>query len=95
MAKASSQERMNEFHERLGYFLGQKSLREFEDDHFRATVADILLRIVRYAFNARPDGTFYPVLKVIYKDSSWMVTIGGFFAGRERATVLFESGTTK
>lgn len=42
-------------------------------------MADILLRIVRYAFNARPDGQFFPILKVIYKDTSWMVTVGGFF----------------
>jgi len=28
----------------------------------------------------RPDGQFFPILKVIYNDTSWMVTVGGFFS---------------
>lgn len=88
MAKASSEARMNDFEEQLGYFVGRRTLRDFEDDQFRKTVADILLRIVRYAFNARPDGSFFPILKLIYRDSSWMVTVGGFFSSLERGADL-------
>jgi hypothetical protein len=88
MAKASSDDRMHDLQEQLGYFLGQKTLPDFEDEDFRKTVADILLRIVRYSFNARPDGEFFPILKMIYKDSSWMVTVGGFFSSPARGANL-------
>ena len=95
MAKASSDVRLNDFREELGYFLGEKALNDFEDDQFRETVADILLRIVRYSFNARPDGSFFPILKVIYKDSSWMVTVGGFFSSHDRGDKLVREWQTR
>jgi hypothetical protein len=90
MAKSSSEKRMDALQAQLGYFMGQKALKDFEDDYFRFMVADVLIRIIRFAFNARPDGIFFPILKIIYKDSSWMVTIGGVFSQPGQASVFLQ-----
>jgi hypothetical protein len=95
MAKASSEVRMSQLHEQLGHFVGQRSLQEFEDDQFRNMAADILIRIVRYAFNARPDGIFFPILKMIYKDSSWMITVGGLFSTLDRSQNFIREWNTQ
>lgn len=46
---------------------------------FHLTAAKILLGAIRLGFAGRADGVFYPYLRLTYKDSTWMMTIGGYF----------------
>jgi hypothetical protein len=53
---------------------------EFTANNFPKTAGKLLLLMLQSAFAKRiVDGSFHPIFKVVYKDSSWMCTVGGVF----------------
>lgn len=58
------------------------------ESNFPETAGALLLLMFKSAFSSRiNEGRFHPFFKVIYKDSTWMCTVGGVFAsvGSRRA----------
>lgn len=56
---------------------------------FEGTAARILLAALTFGFSGRLDGEFKPFLRLNYKDSTWMTTVGGYFGpAAEGETVL-------
>lgn len=94
----STQERLEYFQEQLGEFSTGLTVADMENESFPDTIHKILLAAFHNAFAARADGEFHPLFQVRYKDSSPMVTVGGFFclgdeapdiAGRVEADIPF------
>lgn len=54
----------------------------FSEKSFRKTAGEMLLLMLDSAFSSRTDGAFQPLLRVLYRDSSWMCTIGGSFTSK-------------
>lgn len=54
--------------------------REFSDKQFPTTSGSLLLTLIQSAFASRiEEGRFHPHIKVIYRDSVVMCTVGGVF----------------
>lgn len=49
-----------------------------KNDFFRASAA-LAMSFLKFGFKGRRDGFFVPLVYIAYRDSSWMVTVGGFF----------------
>ncbi|MER9069003.1 hypothetical protein NKH84_20935 [Mesorhizobium sp. M0902] len=57
--------------------------RSFSEKGFRETAGTLLLEMFDSAFAVRvAEGKFHPLMKVIYSDTSWMVTVGGIFSAK-------------
>jgi hypothetical protein len=52
----------------------------FSDRSFGRTAGKIALKMIESAFATRVEGSFRPLMRVLYQDSSLMCTIGGVFA---------------
>ncbi|MGZ9811534.1 O-methyltransferase [Pseudoroseicyclus sp. H15] len=56
---------------------------DFSGKRYPETVGKLLSGMLSTAFAVRaPDGKFRPRFRVIYRDSTWMVTVGGSFLQR-------------
>jgi hypothetical protein len=51
---------------------------------FPFTVVKLLISALNSGFLGRSDGTFLPYVRLIYKDSTWMATAGGYFGVRSQ-----------
>ena len=61
---------------------------DFTTKKYPDTVGRLLVEMLQSSFSVRLlDGRFYPRFRVIYKDSTWMVTVGGSFV-RNRSRVV-------
>jgi hypothetical protein len=80
LQQKSVDERLAYYKEELGEFGRELNRDDLQNSAFRTTVAHALLHSIIFAFAHRTDGTFLPILRVIYKDSMSMVTVGGVFA---------------
>jgi len=79
----STQERLDYFQQEMGEFSVGLTTADMENKVFPATIHRILMAAFRYAFAGRADGQFHPLFQVHYKDSSHMITVGGFFCRAE------------
>ena len=75
----STQERLDYFQQEMGEFSVGLTLADMESEAFPETIHKLLMAAFNNAFAARTDGEFQPLLQVRYKDTSQMVTVGGFF----------------
>ena len=80
-----SKERLERFQELLGPFAGGFVVADMENSNFPTSVYRVLMASFRNAFSVRDDGVFHPVFQVLYRDSSWMVTVGGYFCSNAAA----------
>ncbi len=85
----SMEDRRKWFEEQLSPFAAGLTNTDFDDEQFRFTIAKLLLKVIRFAFHTRTDAQFTPVLKLIYRDSVWMTTIGGLL-GEQQLKETFE-----
>ena len=58
---------------------------------FPAVAARILVAFLQFGFAGRSDGKFFPFLRVNYRDSTWMVTVGGYFGDEESIEAVRQS----
>ncbi len=58
-----------------------------KNEFFRAS-AHLAMAFLRFGFNGRSDGHFSPLVNIAYRDSSWMVTAGGFFGEHAVASAI-------
>lgn len=76
----------------LGQIVATLGAEDFDKSNFRFTAVRMIESFLKFGLAGRADGEWLPFLKLIYKDSVWMVTIGGFFGepaeGRRIAAVL-------
>lgn len=56
-------------------------------EFFRAS-AFLAMAFLRFGFNGRSDGHFTPLMNIAYRDSSWMVTVGGFFGDQANGSAI-------
>ena len=55
---------------------------------FHVSAAKILRAMLSFGFSGRGDGMFFPYLRLNYKDTIWMMTVGGYFgSGSEVARI--------
>lgn len=73
-------ERLVYYQDELGDFAVGLSRDDFQNSTFRFAVAKVVMSIFTYAFAHRTDSTFLPLFRVIYRDSTTMVTAGGVLA---------------
>lgn len=71
--------RLEAAQEEFGAFAQNLESDNFDKSKFRWTVGSLIRSSLGFGFSGRNDGTWLPFLNVIYKDSVWMVTVGGFF----------------
>ena len=57
---------------------------------FYTTAPGILLSALKLGFAGRSDGVFFPYLRLVYKDSIWMMTVGGYFGSSSEVKRLRE-----
>lgn len=95
LSKLVPSQRGQALRDELEDFLGQRIDGDFDDEKFRFTAADVLLNIVRFSFNARPDTKFFPILKLLYRDTSWMVTIGGLLSSEKNSSSFLKACKTQ
>jgi hypothetical protein len=72
----------------LDPFGSDLTLEDVKDEKFHAPAARILRRALSFGFAGRGDGTFFPYVRLNYKDTTWMMTVGGYFGPPEEATRL-------
>jgi hypothetical protein len=46
------------------------------------------MAFLRFGFSGRSDGHFSPLVNIAYRDSNWMVTVGGFFGEQTVAEAI-------
>ncbi|MBY8964720.1 hypothetical protein KHP57_03315 [Algiphilus sp. NNCM1] len=83
MGKKSNSERRQVLKSQLPHFgslIDKMRLDRFSDGQFRYTCELMLGEIVQSAFSIRStEGKFHPYMRVVYKDSCFMATVGGAF----------------
>lgn len=79
LRNASPTERLDYFRTEFNDFSLGLTENDMEDGEFKNTVSKILVAAFQNAFAARQDGELKPLFRVIYKDTMWMVTVGGCF----------------
>ncbi len=53
---------------------------------FYLAAAKILRTMLVFGFSGRGDGIFFPYLRLNYKDTTWMMTVGGYFGSSAEVT---------
>ncbi len=64
------------------------SIEDLKDDGFHIPAARILRRALSFGFAGRGDGVFFPYIRLNYKDTIWMMTVGGYFGSPQDVTRL-------
>jgi hypothetical protein len=80
-----SEQRLEHFQEHLGPFSRAFTAEDMENSNFPTTVHRVLMAAFKNAFAVRDDGIFHPLFQVLYRDSTWMVTVGGCFCSNAAA----------
>jgi len=88
LRRLNDRERLRYFRDTLNDFSLDLSETHFSDASIRFAVSTMLLRILVYSFRARHPIQFFPYIKVLYKDSMWMVTVGGYLGETARGLSL-------
>jgi len=60
-------------------FAGDLLEGDLDRTNFPATAARLAEKALRFAFSGRSDGVFLPMVRMTYRDTSWMMTVGGYF----------------
>jgi hypothetical protein len=55
---------------------------------FHVPAARILRAMLSFGFSGRADGKFFPYLRLNYKDTTWMMTVGGYFGSAIEITQI-------
>jgi len=75
----NSSDRLAWLQDTLGEMAGDVTLEDAEKNNFHRAVHKSLIAAFRHAFAPRTEGTFIPLLQVVYTDTLKMVTVGGAF----------------
>lgn len=59
-----------------------------QKNEFFRTSAYLAMAFLRFGFSGRSDGHFSPLVNIAYRDSNWMVTVGGFFGEKAIAMAI-------
>jgi hypothetical protein len=79
LEKLTNEARLEYFQENFGDFAIDLSITDMENTSFPKTVYDMLIATFKNAFAPRTDGRFEILLRIHYRDSVPMVTVGGAF----------------
>jgi hypothetical protein len=92
--RMTNEERLEHFQEQFGDFAVGLTIEDMQNAYFPKTVYGILIATFKNAFAPRADGQFEILLRIQYKDSVPMITVGGAFCqqdGVRRLTKRVES----
>ncbi len=73
------QKRLDSVQKELGPLAANLTTESVNAQNFPVEAAKILTSALTFAFSGRYDGSFLPFLQLNYKDSIWMMTVGGYF----------------
>jgi hypothetical protein len=59
--------------------------------NFPTFATQLVRAFLTFGFAGRSDGVFFPFLRINYKDSTWMATVGGYFGSQENVDKLREA----
>lgn len=82
------QKRLDQIQSDLDPFASDLTLEDLKEDKFHVPAARILRRALSFGFAGRGDGVFFPYVRLNYKDTTWMMTVGGYFGSPEEAARL-------
>lgn len=61
---------------------------DLNTERFHVPAARLLRAALSFGFSGRADGVFFPYLRLNYKDTTWMMTVGGYFGPKPDAVLL-------
>jgi hypothetical protein len=79
LSGASENERLKRLIEDFGDYSGNVSIEDVTDANFHIAICKILLAAFTHSFAGRQDGKFSSEFRIVYKDSTKMITVGGYF----------------
>ncbi len=82
------EKRLERIRSMIGAHTAGVTTEQMKKNGFPVAVALIAANILKFGFAGRSDGEFLPLLRLAYKDSAWMVTVGGFFGRSQFASDL-------
>jgi hypothetical protein len=88
LRKLNDRQRLQYFKETLNDFALDFGENDFSDATIRFTISKMLLAILTYSFRARYPAQFFPAIKLLYKDSTWMATVGGYVGNKPEISAL-------
>jgi hypothetical protein len=88
LRKLNDRQRLQYFKETLNDFALDFDEPDFSDASIRFTISKMLLAILTYSFRARYPVQFFPAIKLLYKDSTWMATVGGYVGNKPEISAL-------
>jgi len=89
VATLSAPERIEHFREELGQLALDCTSADVEIDGHPRYVERVMNAALTRAFASRADGVFRPLLRIIYRDTTWMTTVGGCFFAERDGDALF------
>jgi len=84
----TKEQRLEHFQQYMGGFSAGLIADDMENSKFPDTVYRVLMAAFRNAFAARADGRFEILFQVQYRDTTPMVTVGGYFCKATDATSI-------
>lgn len=88
LRKLNNRDRRQYFKDTLNDFVLDFVDDDFSDGSIRFAISKMLLSIITYSFRARHPIQFFPAIRLLYKDSSWMATVGGFLGSEAEGALL-------
>jgi hypothetical protein len=70
---------------------GSLGVADMSPSGFPTVAARLLRSFLAFGFTGRSDGVFFPFLRLNYKDTTWMTTVGGYFGSPEEVQKLREA----
>lgn len=90
LEKETTEARLEYFEQQFRDFALSLSLSDMENASFPMTVYRVLLAAFKNAFASRGDGQFEPLLRIQYRDTMPMVSVGGAFCEKDTAEKLVQ-----
>lgn len=88
LEKQTPEQRLEYFQTEMGEFSVGLTAADMEKANFPKMLCQVLVAAFRNSFSARTDGQFEPIFQIQYKDSAWMITVGGFFCRPEAVAAI-------
>jgi hypothetical protein len=76
-------QRLNILTQQFGDFAAEVKVEQLSNQKFYVSAAKLMASFLSFGFKGRADGVYWPFLRVAYRDSRWMITVGGFFGTEE------------
>jgi len=88
LVNKKADEKIQHFKDQLGDLALDCKSRDVGQNGYSRYVERVLTAAFNAAFIAKPNAVFRPLFRVLYKDTTWMATVGGCFCDHQTAEKL-------